>query len=150
MSKVDVTKSGASSVDRGDYFWPHLFDPFRNFGSSIAHFFSPNAEAVQSSNKYSVSLELPGVKQDDIDVSLHDNVLTVKGEKRSEREEKDEDKHTYFCERTYGAFQRSFRLPADVNAEEIEATFADGVLTVAIPKIPEEVAKPKRIDVKAA
>ena len=150
MSKVDIAKSGDRSVDRGDVFWPHLFDPFRNLGASVAHFFSPNAEAVQATDKYTVALELPGVKPEDIDVSLHDNILTVKGEKRSSREEKDEEKHTYFSERTFGSFQRSFRLPADVSEEAIEATFADGVLTVAIPKVPEEVAKPKKIDVKAA
>lgn len=150
MSSVDVTKNGSSSVDRDDYFWPHLFDPFRSLGSSVAHFFSPKSEARQAKQKYTVSVELPGVKQNDIDISLNDHVLTVMGEKHASREERGEDNRTYFCERTFGSFQRSFRLPADVSADDIEAAFSEGVLTITIPKVSEELAKPKKINVKAA
>ncbi len=157
MTNVSVGKSNGDSerqsVGRGDVFWPHLFDPFRSFGhtlgTTVSNFFSPSAEAHQSTDKYTVAVELPGVKADDIDVSLHDNVLTIKGEKRSEREEKDAEKNTYFSERTYGAFQRSFRLPADVKADDIDAHFTDGVLTVSIPKVQEEVVKPRKINVNA-
>ena len=66
------------------------------------------------------------------------------------QEEKDEEKNTYFSERTYGSFQRSFRLPADVKVDDIDANFSDGVLTVSIPKVQEEVAKPRKINVNAA
>ena len=150
MSKVNISKGPGRTLERGDHFWPALFDPLRSFGSSVAHFFSPNAEASQENGKYTISVELPGVKPDEIDVSVDDNVLTIKGEKKSEREEKDEDRHIYFCERTYGSFQRSFRLPSDVEAGEIEANFADGVLTVSLPKRPEKESKRTKIDVKAS
>ena len=71
----------------------------------------------------------------------------IKGEKRAEREEKG--KSYYFSERSYGAFQRSFRLPGDVNAEQINADFAKGILTVTLPKVAESEEKAKRIKVNA-
>jgi HSP20 family protein len=115
----------------GDW-WPYLSGPFRNLGSRIHDFFSPQADAATTEDAYHIELELPGVKEEDIDISLHDGVLMVKGEKRSEREEKG--KSYYFSERAYGAFQRSFRLPGDVNSERIDANFENGVLTVILPK----------------
>jgi len=150
MSKVAISKGSGPTFERGDHFWPAIFDPLKNFGSSVAHFFSPSAEASQKDGAYTIAVELPGVKAEEIDVSVDDNVLTVKGEKKSEREETDEDRHIYFCERSYGSFQRSFRLPSDVDAGQIEAGFTDGVLTVSIPKLPEKETKRTKIDVKSA
>ena len=150
MNKVNISKGAGPTFERGDHFWPAIFDPLRSFGSSVAHFFSPNAEASQEEGKYTITIELPGVKAEEVDVSVDDNVLTIKGEKKSEREEKDEDRHIYFCERSYGSFQRSFRLPSDVDAGQIEAGFADGVLTVSIPKRPEKETKRTKIDVKTS
>ncbi|WP_425403312.1 Hsp20/alpha crystallin family protein [Hwanghaeella sp.] len=150
MSKVNITKGPGPTFDRGDHFWPAIFDPLRQFGASVAHLFSPSAEASQQDGKYTISIELPGVKVEEIDVSVDDNVLTVKGEKKSEREEKDEDRHIYFCERTFGSFQRSFRLPSDVDPARIDAGFVDGVLTVSLPKRPEKETSRTKIDVKSA
>jgi HSP20 family protein len=119
-------------VDTSEAHWPHLFEPFRNMAASVANYFSPSADAASGMEDYEINMELPGVSADDIDVSLNDHVLTVKGEKKSSREEKT--KTYYFSERSYGAFQRSFRLPGDVNTDQIEAAFVDGVLTLSLPK----------------
>ena len=81
---------------------------------------------------YEIDVELPGVKTDDIDVSLDDNTLTVRGEKRSRR--KTEGRNYYFSELEYGSFQRSFRLPPDANGEKIDAEFSEGVLSLRIAK----------------
>ena len=80
-------------VRQDNSLWPHLMEPLRHLGSSIAHFLSPSADASRGKDSYEITLELPGVAPDDVDVSLNDHVLTVKGEKRSERKEETE---TYF------------------------------------------------------
>ncbi|MBN1400988.1 MAG: Hsp20/alpha crystallin family protein [Anaerolineae bacterium] len=92
-----------------------------------------------------VTADLPGVKPEDVDISVQSNMLTIKGE-FGDREEKERDS-VYFQERRYGAFSRTVSLPSNVNPEEIDATCEDGVLRLEIP-IKEE-AKPKRITVKA-
>ena len=127
-------------------FWPHLFDPFREFGHAVSSFFAPKAEAAHSEDCYEISLELPGVAEEDISVSLHEDILTIKGEKKAEREEKKKD--YYFSERSYGSFQRSFRLPANTSPGDIQAKFTDGVLNVIIPKIEPEASKSRSIKVE--
>ena len=113
-------------------FWPSLYEPFRSIGHRIADFFAPASEAGANGDGYQIDLELPGVKKQDISISQHDNVLTVKGEKRSSRtEEKDS---VFFCERQYGSFQRTFRLPPDSDADGIGASFEDGVLSLNIQR----------------
>lgn len=77
-------------------------------------------------------MELPGVSLDDIEIDVNDNNLTVQGEKQTEREEKG--KTYFFSERTFGAFQRSFKLPSNIEADNITAAFKDGVLTIRVPK----------------
>ena len=89
--------------------------------------------------------ELAGLTKDDIEVSLEDGVLTISGEKKDDRTEETEGYH--LRERRHGKFSRSFRLPAEVNPEKINAHLKDGVLTVTLDKA--EVVKPRKIDVKA-
>jgi HSP20 family protein len=113
-------------------FWPSVYEPLRTLGHRIADFFAPPSEAASDSDGYQITLELPGVRQDDIDISLHDKVLTVKGEKRSQREETTGS--VYFCERQYGRFQRTFRLPEDADGAEVKASFDHGVLTLDVPR----------------
>jgi HSP20 family protein len=104
------------------------------------------ASAVQDC--YEISLELPGVEADAIDVSVEDGHLTVKGEKRIEREEKG--RTYFFSEREYGAFQRSFRLPLDVQADDITADFKNGVLTLKVPKAGPPKEKTQRIQIRSS
>lgn len=92
-----------------------------------------------------VEAELPGVKPEDVDISVTDSTLTVKGEFKSEKEEERGDVH--IRERSYGAFHRAVRLPTAIEADDAKAEFADGVLTITLPK--SEATKPKQITVEA-
>ena len=107
---------------------------------------SPAADIVESNGGYKVTVELPGMTDKDVQVTMSDDLLTIRGEKRVAH---DEDKDNYhISERSYGSFQRSFALPAGVDAGNITAECANGVLTVKLPKtVP---ASPKTIEVKSA
>jgi HSP20 family protein len=104
----------------------------------------PALDVTETDDRYTISVEVPGVKRSDLSIDVHEGVLTLRGEKRSEREESKEKARV--LERSYGAFSRSLLLPADGDAERIEARFADGVLQLTIPKRPE--AKPKTIAIR--
>jgi len=123
--------------------WPSLFEPFRTVGRQVADWFAPASEAGSDETAYRIVLELPGVEQKDIDVSVHDGVVTIKGEKKSTRE--DQGETWYFSERQYGSFQRSFRLPPDADENAVNADLKDGVLTVAIGKAAPEAPQAKKI-----
>lgn len=113
-------------------FWPSLYDPLRQAGSRLAEWIAPASEASVKGDAYRIAVELPGVAEEDIDLSVHDGVMTLKGEKKTEREEEGET--WFFSERSYGAFSRSFRLPPDADEGAVEADLKDGVLTVTVPK----------------
>jgi HSP20 family protein len=104
----------------------------------------PNVEISETKDDFIIKAELPGVDEKDVNVSISENILTIKGEKKKEEEVKDE--HYYSCERCYGAFQRSFQLPTSVQGEKVEAAFDKGVLRVTLPKVEE--AKKKEITIK--
>lgn len=128
--------------------WPQLYEPLRNFGTRMAEWMAPASDASSDDAAYRITMELPGVEEKDIDLSVNDGLVTVKGEKNTEHEEKGET--WFFTERQYGAFSRSFRLPPDADAEKIEAKLKDGVLSLTIPK--RETAEPngRKIDIKRA
>ena len=104
----------------------------------------PTVDISETESGYEIRAELPGVSEADVNVSVTDNVLTVKGEKRQEAETEGKDYHR--VERRYGSFQRSFTLPRHIETDAIKAGFKDGVLTLGIPKA--EVAKPTEIPIK--
>ncbi|NVM25573.1 MAG: Hsp20/alpha crystallin family protein [Desulfobacterales bacterium] len=104
----------------------------------------PTVDVSETKDNFVIKAELPGMDASDVNVSVSGNVLTIKGEKRKEEEEKDE--HHYRAERYYGSFQRSFQLPASMQAEKVEATFDKGVLRVILPKVEE--AKKKEVTIK--
>ncbi len=105
---------------------------------------APAVDVTESDGQYLFSAEVPGVKKGDLTVEVQDRVLTIRGEKKSEREEtKDKARH---LERSYGAFSRSFTLPADADDAKVDASFEDGVLKIAIAKRPE--AKPQQVAIK--
>lgn len=97
--------------------------------------FSPQVDIVDNENEIAVSVELPGMDEKDIDVSLSRDTLTISGEKRQEKEDKD--KNYYRMERSYGSFSRTIPIPCEVKTEDIEATFKNGVLNVILPKATE-------------
>jgi HSP20 family protein len=104
---------------------------------------APAIEMFEKDDRYVVRAELPGMKEEDIDVSVHDETLTIKGERKIENEVKEE--NYYCCERSYGSFFRSIGLPSNVDARKIKAHYEDGVMEVTLPKAVE--AKPKKISV---
>ena len=126
-----------------------LFDSFFRSGigdedgSSLA-VWSPAVDIGEHENEYRVKVELPGVDKNDVRITLESNILTIKGEKKQEKETKGQEYHR--VERSYGSFQRSFTLPTTVQADRIDAVYKDGVLTIVLPKADE--AKPKQIEVK--
>lgn len=107
----------------------------------------PVTELLEKGDKLIVRAELPGMKKEDIDVSISDNSLTIKGERKSEKEEKKE--NYYFSERSYGGFFRTISLPATVDKSKIEANFSNGVLEITIPKAAESQAKKIPVSAKS-
>jgi HSP20 family protein len=105
---------------------------------------APSVDVSETAKEVVVRAEIPGMDPKDMDVSVHGNVLTMRGERKQEHEEKGENIHR--IERSYGAFSRSLQLPADVNAEKVKATYKDGVLKINLPKTKEESVK--KIEVK--
>ena len=114
-------------------FWPSVYEPLRNMGARLSDWLAPASEASTADNSYVISIELPGVAEKDIELSVSGGVVSVKGEKRTTREEKGET--WYFSERQYGAFARSFRLPPDADEAGVNAELKDGVLTVTVPRL---------------
>ena len=101
-------------------------------------------DVYETDDDLMVEASLPGVKPEEVDISIVGNTLTIKGEHEEQHEKREEGKY-YSRERRYGAFQRSISLPVEVNADKAQATFEDGVLKLSLPKAEE--AKPKRIEV---
>ncbi len=108
---------------------------------------APETDVVENEREILVHVEMPGLKRENIEVDVENNVLTIRGEKREERTEGQEGRY-HLAERRYGTFARSFVLPRDVDPDGIQAAFEDGVLTVRIPK--SEKARRRKIDVGSA
>jgi HSP20 family protein len=108
----------------------------------------PAVDVVETEKAYEVAADLPGMDEKNIEVKVADGVLTIKGEKQQEKEEKKKD--YYLQERSFGSYQRSFELPEGVDTDKIEASFKKGVLTVTLPKKPEAQELTKKIEVRAA
>ena len=104
----------------------------------------PSLDVAETKNEIVVKAEVPGLDPKDIDISLSDGLLTIKGEKKQEREEKEENFH--LVERSYGSFARSIRLPNEVQSDKINASYKNGVLKIVLPK--SEEAKKKEIKIK--
>lgn len=135
--------------------YPSRSDPFDQVMDSVfggrhlgALMRSPETDVVETEREIRVVTEMPGLKRDNIEVDVENNVLTIRGEKREERTEGEEGGRFHLSERRYGTFSRSFVLPSSVDAESIQASFEDGVLRVTIPK--NERARRRRIDVSAS
>ena len=125
-------------------FRSNLFDT-PTVASAPARRFAPATDLIESDTHYILRADLPGLSEDDVNVELDRNVLTVSGERKSEHE--DRGKGYYRVERSYGSFRRSLRLPDGVDAEAITATFDKGVLEISVPK-PEQ-AKPHKVQITA-
>jgi HSP20 family protein len=113
-------------------------------GSATATAWAPALDISERKDAYLVTVELPGIEADDLEITMEDGLLTIQGERAFAQESSEQQFHR--VERRYGAFRRSITLPAQVQAEQIEASFDNGVLQIVVPKMEE--AKPKRIRVR--
>lgn len=131
-----------------------LFEEFFDSESSFlpaswtggAH--SPALDIIETDKSFKIEAELPGMDQDDVEVNINDNYLTIKGEKKAYKEDKDE--NYVRRERSYGSYQRTVALPETANADKAKATFKKGVLWVEIPKKAEAVKPSRKVEVKEA
>jgi HSP20 family protein len=126
--------------------WPSLTEPFRSIGTRMADWLAPASDASTDGEAYRITVELPGVEEKDIDISVQEGMITVKGEKSSSREDKGDT--WFFSERQYGAFSRTFRVPNDAQADKVEADLKDGVLTLSIPKKAQQEAQSTKVQIK--
>jgi HSP20 family protein len=115
-------------------------------GESATAAWVPAVDITEEADAIKIMAEVPGVRPEDVKISVEHNILTIQGSKQQVAEERTERVHRY--ERTYGAFERSFTLPATVDANNIKASYEHGVLTVTLPKV--EKAKPRQIEVQVA
>jgi HSP20 family protein len=142
-----------------------LFDDFHPFGwhlpaarrpfnfdlprlSDVGLRVAPAIDLAEREKEYEITAELPGLAEKDVEIRLSNRTLTIKGEKKEQREEKQKD--YYLSERRFGSFHRSFQLPDGVDTDKIEATFAKGVLTIKLPKTTEAQKAEKTVAIKAA
>lgn len=132
-----------SALDDALGSWPLQQD---DGGSSITSAWYPACDVFEDKDAVKIIAELPGVRPDDVQLTLENNVLTIRGEKKQHSEERNDRVHRY--ERSYGFFERAFALPSSVDAEKISAEFGNGLLTVAVPKA--ERARPREIPVRAS
>ena len=108
--------------------------------------FVPAVDVYEDAQKIVLKLEVPGIRREDLDIRVEGRILTVKGERKFQTDEKEENFHR--IERRYGSFVRSYTLPTSVNPDEVVATSADGVLSISLAKKPE--SKPRQIEVRVA
>jgi HSP20 family protein len=131
--------------------WPRLSFPR---ASSTAPFVQGGfelkvaSEVTEDDKGYRLTVELPGMQEKDVEISLSGNTLTMRGEKKSEKEETRKNRH--YSERSYGAFRRDFALPEDVDSEKVEASMKSGILTVVLPKSAEAQKKSRKVEIKSA
>jgi HSP20 family protein len=128
-----------------DRLWDEYFGSGRRAFQPLEEAWLPAVDVSETGDKVTVKAEIPGMEAKDIEISMVGDTLTIKGEKKAEREEKDENYH--IVERSYGSFSRAMKLPAAVDADKVDATYKNGVLTVVLPK--KEEVKPKAIEIKA-
>src|SRR5258708_3642283 len=121
--------------------------PFARFSSDTL---SPKIDIAESKDAIEVTAELPGVDEKDLDVTLANGMLTVRGEKRTERDEQDKDKSWHVVERSYGSVRRAIPLPFDPDPAQVDAKFDKGVLQIRLPKPAEEAKKQQKIEIKKA
>lgn len=108
---------------------------------------TPDINVSETDAEIEITAELPGVDENDINITLVDNMLTIRGEKKTETEKKDKNYHV--VERSYGSFERSIALPYELDTDQVKANFEKGILTVTLPKPPEIEAKTKRISISS-
>jgi HSP20 family protein len=156
-SGTDLLQSFRNEIDRlFDQFWRgsgfglwsqrRSLQPEPFWGEFSGGFAAPMVDVSEDDKAFHITADLPGISDKDVNVTLSGDVLTISGERREEREQKDRNYH--FSERRFGSFRRAFTLPPGVDRDKIEANFKNGVLALTLPKTPEAMQQQKRIEVK--
>jgi HSP20 family protein len=130
-----------------DFFGGFDLSPWAPLERRLATAFTPHVDVSETDKEIKVSVELPGMDEKDIDVSLTRDTLTIKGEKKEEKEEQGKD--YYRMERSYGSFTRSVPLPVEVDTDKVQATFKKGVLDITLPKTARAIQETKKVPVKS-
>lgn len=130
-------------------FGPALHDWPLGSAAPNAGFLTPKVNVAETAAGLEVTAELPGIDQKDIDLDLADGVLTIKAEHKTEAEKSDEKKHYHLVERSVGTFLRRFALPFDVDQGRVEATFENGVLKIAIPRLAKIAPEARKITIRS-
>jgi HSP20 family protein len=129
-----------------EFFGRSTLFPFSDVWDETWRGFTPSLDVTETDAEIRVTAEIPGINEDEIDISMSNNRLSIKGEKRAEHEEKGRNYHR--VERSYGSFNRTVPLPPGVvDADKVKATYKNGVLTITLPKLPEVQQSVKRITV---
>jgi HSP20 family protein len=148
-SPFNLLRQMTAELDHMFEDWPTFrFRAFRPDGLEKIAAWSPKIDVVERDNRLVTRVDLPGMKKEDIHVEVADGQLAISGERKQEREEKKD--NVYRSEREYGSFYRAVPLPEDVKPEDIQATFADGVLEVSIPLPAAPVKKAQKIAIQEA
>ncbi len=141
MSQIDLWKRNwepfkdMGVFSRGmDRWLEDIYGPSSLRQNLSRNLLSPSVEVQENKNSYQLKFDLPGVSKDQIKIDIHENTLTVSGERREEKKEEDKEKKTHFSEVSYGSFSRNFTFPERIDAEKSEAKFENGVLNLSIPK----------------
>ena len=123
-------------------------EPFGRGGEEGFAFSAPAIDFAEDENAYHLTAELPGLSEKDINLSLSDDMLSISGEKREERQEDEKDKNYHYSERRYGSFRRTIQLPQHIDRDKIEANFRNGVLRVTLPKSQDAMQRQRKIEVR--
>ncbi|GBE03327.1 MAG TPA: Hsp20/alpha crystallin family protein [Nitrospirae bacterium] len=126
-----------------DFFRDFSMEPFEG---RYAGSFSPNIDVAETDKEIKISAELPGMDEKEIEVNVNNDSITIRGEKKEEKEDKGKD--YYHVERSYGSFSRTIPLPAEIESDKAQAHFKKGVLTVKIPKSAKSIESKKKIEIK--
>jgi len=137
---------GLARLTNSDFGLPTLFDDFLRmpvevFGNDL----NPKVDVHEDEKAVYVKAEIPGLEEKDLNVTLKENMLTISGEKKSEKTEDEKGKNYWYCERSFGSFSRTIVLPDAINHDDVKASYKNGVLEIEIPK--SEKAQPKKINV---
>ena len=154
QSNVPVRRDGDAFDIFNNFgrFFESFFDDSRvpaQFNSDLNLSYNPRVDIKETDAAYELSAELAGLNEKDIEVNLDNGILKISCEKRSDKEEKDEGRNYYLRERSYGRFERSFRLPEGMKTDKVEARYKNGVLDVTVPKSETAKSSMRKVEVKA-
>lgn len=137
---------GLAKTNGTDYSLTNLFDDFFNVPVEfIGNDLNPRVDVHEDEKAVYVKAEIPGLDEKDLNVTLHNSMLTISGEKKAEKKEEDKDRNYYYCERSFGSFNRTIELPDGIKADGVKAHYKNGVLEIELAK--DEKAQPRKITI---